>query len=62
MQRITATITDEQATRLRDEQRRSGAPVSLQVRRALDSAKRISKRSKSSNEVPLFGNEVGNAA
>jgi hypothetical protein len=33
--RITVSITDEQATRLKNEQLKSGAPVSL-VRRALD--------------------------
>jgi hypothetical protein len=36
MQRITISITDEQAARLKGEQLRSGAPVSLQIRRALD--------------------------
>jgi hypothetical protein len=36
MQRITVSLTDEQAERLKTEQQRSGAPVSLQIRRALD--------------------------
>ena len=36
--RITVTVTEEQAERLKSEQQRSGAPVSLQVRRALDLA------------------------
>jgi hypothetical protein len=38
MQRITVTITDEQAAQLKDEQLKSGAPVSLQIRRALNLA------------------------
>jgi predicted DNA-binding protein len=36
MKTIAIRISEEQAARLKDEQRRSGAPVSLQVRRALD--------------------------
>jgi hypothetical protein len=39
MQRITVSIADEQAERLKNEQLRTGAPVSLQIRRALDLAK-----------------------
>jgi hypothetical protein len=38
MKNITVSITEAQADRLKSEQLRSGAPVSLQVRRALDLA------------------------
>jgi hypothetical protein len=41
--RITITVTEEQAERLKEEQQRSGAPVSLQVRRALDVAESVQK-------------------
>lgn len=58
---ISVSLTDEQVARLKDEQRRSGAPVSLQVRRALDSVKRTAKPKQPSNERPLFGNEAENA-
>jgi hypothetical protein len=36
MQRITISITDEQAASLKNVQLRTGAPISLQIRRALD--------------------------
>jgi len=36
MKTIAVSISEEQIERLKDEQRRSGAPISLQVRRALD--------------------------
>jgi hypothetical protein len=36
MQRITITISDDQAERLKDVQRITGAPISLQIRRALN--------------------------
>jgi hypothetical protein len=48
--RITVSITDEQAARLKNEQLKCGAPVSLQVRRALDRA----ASSQQSAEPPLF--------
>jgi hypothetical protein len=41
MQRLTISISEAQAARLRGETLRSGAPASLQVRRALDIAEDV---------------------
>lgn len=41
MKRISVNVTDEQAARLTEVQKRVGIPVSLQVRRALDDAEKL---------------------
>ncbi len=53
MKVISVSITDEQAARLKGEQLKSGAPVSLQVRRALDAAVKV-RRVAQSTEQQLF--------
>ena len=54
MKVISVSITDEQATRLKGEQLKTGAPVSLQVRRALDAAVKPRRTAAQSTEQPLF--------
>jgi hypothetical protein len=53
---IAVNITTEQEAQLKGERRRSGAPVSLQVRRALDLAeeKRARYRKSETSEQPIF--------
>ena len=61
MKVISVSITDEQAARLRGEQLKTGAPVSLQVRRALDAAtpkaRRAAAAPATSSEQLLFQKE-----
>lgn len=53
MPHITVNITEQQEQRLRAEQRKSGAPVSAQVRRALDAA--VKPRRKESQQPTFEG-------